>query len=425
MTAGGDDINALIQEAETKLAAGKQAGGGKAASLPVYFLLGETGSAKTSVMLHSGLEPELLAGQVYQGGNVAPTAGANVWFSRGSLFIEAGGPLPADSSRWTRLIKRLQPRGTMPGGGSAPRVAVIFFDSEIFTRPNAQDAAANIARNYRARLGELSQAMGLNLPVYVLFSRMDRVPFFSEFVRNLSNDEVTQVLGVTLPMTGLRNEGAYAEQESARLSAEFERLFKSVADARPEYLSREQDASKLPSAYEFPREFRKLRTLTSQFLVELCRPSQLAAGPFLRGFYFSGVRPIVINDAAAPPPLGPASGMFGGAPAPAPVPAGRKVPQWVFVTQFFHLLLGDKAALGAGGSGTTAGGAKRLLFLAAAGLCLLLAIGITVSFFNNRGIESRVHEAKVRLGADEAKSIDLVSTDSLRRLDGPARNSKL
>ena len=161
MTPGGDDINALIQEAEAKLAAGKQAGGGKAGSLPVYFLLGETGSAKTSVMLHSGLEPELLAGQVYQSGNVAPTASANVWFSRGSLFIEAGGPLPADSSRWARLIKRLQPRGTMPGGGTAPRVAVVFFDSEIFTRPNAQDAAANIARNYRARLGELSQAMGL------------------------------------------------------------------------------------------------------------------------------------------------------------------------------------------------------------------------------------------------------------------------
>ena len=43
-------------------------------------------------MLHSGLEPELLAGQVYQNGNVAPTTSANVWFSRGSLFLEAGVP---------------------------------------------------------------------------------------------------------------------------------------------------------------------------------------------------------------------------------------------------------------------------------------------------------------------------------------------
>ena len=419
MTAGGDEINALIQEAEAKLAAGKQAGGAKTASLPVYLLLGETGSAKTSVMLHSGLEPELLAGQVYQGGNVAPTTGANVWYSRGSLFIEAGGPLPADSGKWARLIKRLQPRGSMAGGGTAPRVAVVFLDSEIFTKPNAQDLAANIARNFRSRLGELSQAMGLNLPVYVLFSRMDRVPFFAEFVRNLTNDEAGQVLGVTLPMTGRRSEGAYAEQETARLGGEFERLFHSIADARPEYLPREQDSAKLPAAYEFPREFRKLRNLTSHFLVELCRPSELTVGPFLRGFYFTGVRPVVINDAAAPSARsGAASGVFGGAPAPAPASGGRKVPQWVFVTQLFQLLLGDKTALGAGGSSSTAGGTKRILFLLAAALCLLGAIGITISFFNNRGIETRVHEAKVRLGADEAKSIDVASTDSLRRLDG-------
>ena len=71
---------------------------------------------------------------------------------------------------------------------------------------------------------------------------MDRVPFFAEFVRNLTNDEAGQILGVTLPMTGRRSEGAYAEQEMARLNGEFERLFRSVADARPEYLPREQDA---------------------------------------------------------------------------------------------------------------------------------------------------------------------------------------
>jgi type VI secretion system protein ImpL len=42
-----------------------------------------------------------------------------------------------------------------------------------------------------------------------------------------------------------------------------------------------------------------------QFLVDLCQHSQLTLGPFLRGFYFTGVRPIVINEvapvAAAPP----------------------------------------------------------------------------------------------------------------------------
>ena len=61
---GGDEISLLIAEANNKLAAAKAEPNARVGNLPVYILLGETGSAKTSVMLHSGLDPELLAGQV-------------------------------------------------------------------------------------------------------------------------------------------------------------------------------------------------------------------------------------------------------------------------------------------------------------------------------------------------------------------------
>ena len=99
----------------------------------------------------------------------------------------------------------------------------------------------------------------MNLPVYALFTKKDRLPFLTENVRNLSNEEAQQVLGVTLPMAGVRPEGVYAEQEAARLGAHFEWLFRSLADNRIEFLPRENDPSKLPAGYEFPREFRKLR----------------------------------------------------------------------------------------------------------------------------------------------------------------------
>src|SRR5438270_12609439 len=96
----------------------------------------------------------------------------------------------------------------------------------------------------------------------------------------------------------MRSGGVYGEQQTALLSAEFERLFSRLADARPEFLGRETDAAKQPGAYEFPREFRKIRSGVVQFLVDLCQPSQLTVGPFLRGFYFTGVRPVVINEVA-------------------------------------------------------------------------------------------------------------------------------
>src|SRR5689334_18646017 len=57
------EIDALVREAEGKLAAARS---GKIGSLPAIFLIGEPGSTKTSTVVHSGLDPELLAGQVYQ-----------------------------------------------------------------------------------------------------------------------------------------------------------------------------------------------------------------------------------------------------------------------------------------------------------------------------------------------------------------------
>ncbi len=276
--------------------------------------------------------------------------------------------------------------------------------------------------------------MGINLPVYVIFTRMDRLPFFTEYVRNLSNDEASQVLGATLPMVARRNEGVFAEEEGGRLTAHFEALFRSLADGRAQFLARENDGSKLPPAYEFPREFRKIRPAAVQFLVDLCRPSQLTVGPFLRGFYFTGVRPVVINEsapvAAAPQQqagYGSVSGATGifraGAqaqpqPMAAPVMSTRKVPQWVFLSHFFNnILLGDRAAMGASGASTKTSSARRILYAAAALLCLILIIGFTVSFFQNHSLETQVRDAAHGIPSGESTGADLASTDSLRKLD--------
>ena len=75
---------------------------------------------------------------------------------------------------------------------------ILCFDCEHLTRPG--DALTVMARNLHARLGEISQTLGVNLPVYVLFTRTDRIPFFAEWVRTFNNDEARQVFGATLPM---------------------------------------------------------------------------------------------------------------------------------------------------------------------------------------------------------------------------------
>jgi type VI secretion system protein ImpL len=137
--------------------------------------------------------------------------------------------------------------------------------------------------------------------------------------------------------------------------------------------------------YEFPREFRKVHQALVRFLVELCRPSQLTVAPFLRGFYFSGVRPIMVNEVAPAAPIAPtpaaggrmgATSMFRAQAAAAGgaqrIVGQRKVPQWLFLSHFFNdLLLADTAAKGASASSIRASMPRRILLTAAAVLCLI------------------------------------------------------
>ena len=63
-------------------------------------------------------------------------------------------------------------------------------------------------------------------------------------------------------------------------------------------LDRENDPANVTGVYEFPREFGKLRKNLNQYLVELCKPSQLSANPYLRGFYFTGIRARIVERAS-------------------------------------------------------------------------------------------------------------------------------
>src|SRR6185312_10749721 len=221
------------------------------------------------------------------------------------------------------------------------------------------------------------------------FTKADRIAYFADYVRNFSNEEGREVLGVTLPADA-GAAGLYADRQAKRIAESFQRLFVSLADRRLQVLGREAAVEPKPGAYEFPRELRKTGAVVTQFLVELCRPSQLQVSPFLRGYYFTGVRPVFINDAAPAAAAAAAQQSRGEARsatavfraeqlaaqsrAPAPAAATRKVPQWVFLGRLFtDVLLGDRAAMH-----VTKGGA-RVNTLRRVALGLATAAGVVVA----------------------------------------------
>jgi type VI secretion system protein ImpL len=428
--APADDLDLVLREAEARLKSADTEANAKLSTLPVVFVIGDTGSAKTTTVVKSGLDPELLAGQVYAENAMVPTASVNLWFARRTLFVEAAGKLLGDSGSWGRLLGKMQSgriASMMRAGDEPPRAALVCVDAESLVMSGSEEVLAASARGVRQRLTEMSQQMGINLPVYVLFTKTDRLPFFEDYVRHLNNEEAVKTVGQTLPIV-VERKGLYQEEETVRLNGAFDRLFQSLCNARPEFLSRENDTGPRGGIYEFPREFRKLRSPLVKYLVELCRPSQLTVGPFLRGFYFSGVRPVVVNEVATAPvaaqPAGDALGATGifrqraGSQSAPRIVGKKKVPQWLFVGHLFNdILLGDKTAMGASGASVKGKTLQRVLLFTAAVLCVLYSVALMVSFARNRSLENKVQQAAQGIANLPSVGANLAPLDALQRLD--------
>src|SRR5579863_381902 len=141
-----DAISGLIAEANKRLAQSPTLASRRirtsVTGLPMYILAGAEGSGKTTTFLGAGLEPELLAGQVYRDAMVLPTKLCNFWYASDVVFVEpAGGIFSQEPGRWMRLLKHLGGKGAgsmlsklMPGakGGSNFRGVVLFVDIAPF-----------------------------------------------------------------------------------------------------------------------------------------------------------------------------------------------------------------------------------------------------------------------------------------------------
>ena len=97
---------------------------------------------------------------------------------------------------------------------------------------------------------EAAKHFGMQLPTYVLFTKLDGVPYFDAYTRNLSADEAREPLGAALyPDAG--GAGTYADRVTPRIAQAFRDLFSSLADRRVQALSREFGDEWKPGAYEF------------------------------------------------------------------------------------------------------------------------------------------------------------------------------
>jgi type VI secretion system protein ImpL len=410
-------------------------------AMPAVLVIGPTGSAKTTTIVRSDVAAELIAGEVQQGETVVPTRAANVWLAQETLFIEAADSVVSEAPEWKRLLRAARPRSfvaALTGRPQAPRFAVVCVSCEEFRASDAAERCPELARWLNARLSDISQEFGVTLPTYVLFTKMDSLPHFEAYVRNLSAEEAVEPMGASLgPMSSNGATGAYADRMTATLDRVFDGIFASLAERRLSYLQREHDEATKLKSYEFPREFRKITPLAVEFLRELARPSALRSGATLRGFYFVGVQPVFVSS-GADAPMAAAAG-----PRPSPgaasatvvfsqplvaaaarpamefaAPRMRKVPRWDFLPVLLReVVLGDAEAARATQQGTRIGGARHVMLGAAIAAALLLAVAFTTSFVTNRRLARSAQARAEAIRALPPNALDMPNLATLQKLD--------
>ena len=430
---GGSDLDTLLRDAGNRLAAAQRTGPRSLDALPLLYVLGESNSAKTTTVLKSGFDPELLAGQVYRDQDVVATPVVNLWYARACVFVEAGDAVRRNPALWNSLIRKSRPKTFRSAmGKEAPvRAAVVCASAEQFLGAEATEVVLASARATNAMLRELARQLGTEVPVYVVLTKLDRVPYFSEYVRNLTNDEVAQLLGLPFPRNQVSS-GLYGEKAMSEAASVLDQIFFSLGEFRLELLSREADQRSVDPVYEFPREFRKMRNNLASYLVELVRPSHLNVNPYLRGFYCTGVRAHIVEQMVAAPAAAPSSQPAGSgatrmfsaeqmraaAAAQAPQVVSRKQAQWCFLPRLFSAaILEDRSALAATSNSSRTHLFRRITFATLSLLLLAYLICLTVSWSNNSRLENSILSAAKALPAVTIPPTTLAPTSDLASLD--------
>jgi type VI secretion system protein ImpL len=446
-----DAVVALLNEANNRLAQSPTLASRRIRTtvrgLPLFLLGGPEGAGKTTTFLKSGLEPELLAGQVFRDASILPTRLANLWFTGDSLFVEPSGNLFAqDPGRWRGLLDRLQGKSARSflkklfPGKTPPQLRgfVLFVDVAPFLGVPDPGRIGNLSRRIQERLRIVGESFGTNFPVYVVFTKSDAAPFFTEFFGHLTDTEDQQILGCTVPAVAPSQRPAgevFAEAETARLSEAFNWLYYSLAEKRLTMLARETEAAKKPAVYEFPREMKRVRDALVQFLVDVFRPNPLQPGPILRGFYFTGTRPVTVSAltavASSEQPqraaLGEATRLFDvaeyqkriGLTAETPSsPVETTVSRWCFVSELFHrVILPDPLGLRVAYASPQHNTSRRILFGGIAGICALFALLFIRSWWGNSELLSDVQQTAQLPYSFTPNVRATPSSDALRQME--------
>ncbi|KPC50382.1 type VI secretion system membrane subunit TssM [Amantichitinum ursilacus] len=257
---------------------GKARGAAALYELPWYMIIGHPAAGKSTAILQSGLTFPFSDKSGVQG--VGGTRNCDWFFSTEGVLLDTAGRYATQSEdrvEWLSFLKLLKRhRAKAPVNGilvaiSLPELAQ--YKSEGF---------AIYARQIRERIHEIEDTFGLQVPIYLVITKLDLLGGFAQFFEDASEEERNRVWGATLT----HDQGAGFNVAHA-VAQQLEVLYRGIRAIGEEKLGASRGNASKPSLFAFPIEFHGLRDGLCRFVELLQEEDPYHGRPLLRGFYFS------------------------------------------------------------------------------------------------------------------------------------------
>lgn len=252
--------------------------------LPWYLLIGAEGSGKTTLMDELDLVRPL-------GTPMEPNVGENpgvLWsfFSQGVIldvqgdyFLAPQAPVSI-KNKWVRLFSLLAHfRVERPIDG----VILTIPMTELVGDEKLSDEVLNQRANYiNENLSLIEKRLGMKVPVYVVFTKCDKITGFKEFSRSLTPALQKEIFGWSSPYSpGMRLQPGWIDQAYGTLRD-------ALREAQIEIFSGPVEEENRDGIILFPEYFENLKEKIAFYLGGIFQERGYRESYFFRGLYFTG-----------------------------------------------------------------------------------------------------------------------------------------
>ncbi len=377
--------------------------GGRAAlyELPWLMLIGHSCAGKSTAVVQSGLSFPFPHGKDNILHGIGGTRHCDWFFTSEGILLDTAGRYAVEAEHreeWMSflgMLKQHRPKAPING------IVVATSVARLRDAP-AQELMA-LARDLRARVQELTDALEVSAPVYVVFTKADLITGFSGFFSRHDAQEREQVWGATLPY-----ERHPATDTVALFDQHFAELREGLKETALAHMTLHRGQALPPAVLAFPLEFTALQPALRSFIATLFDENVYQVRPVFRGFYFtSAVQP---GDAATPAGDGVAE-QFGLAPPQVQAVPATATQQSYFLKRLFSdVIFADRDLVRQRAS--RARRRLRALGYAAGVLTLSSALALwTWSYLGNRQLV-----ASVQADLDKAQRLQEGRADLASRL---------